>query len=308
MNRLTMLATPDGRWVLEDSAEFLSALGDPNPDYDAAAFAVKNLGFIKFQVLGDSLVEIELHPRNVELPPLLAVQQQVSSSRANLFRVKYLDSEWHSEISSSAEQTISRLSVLCTGAFQPPYTDRYLVEPQDFSRLFSNEANPFRPMAQKWRASFGQFDETVIPFAIRHHLLSRLMIVGVNPRAREPVFRFIGDGFRWIGSEYHFNGIGEKVADQPDKEYGEWVSNFYKSVAGSRQPRHDLVTAVLHWEDEPGKPQRILHYERMLLPWRTASDEIFVTLSSGVLRNELASDAAPSSSDNSVIIKLARSS
>ncbi len=51
MNRLTMLVTPDGRWVLEDSAEFLAALGDPDPDYDGASFAVKNLGFIKFQVL-----------------------------------------------------------------------------------------------------------------------------------------------------------------------------------------------------------------------------------------------------------------
>ena len=62
MKRLTMLITSDGQWVLEDSVEFLTALGDPNPDYDAASFAVKNLGFIKFQVLDSSIVEIELHP------------------------------------------------------------------------------------------------------------------------------------------------------------------------------------------------------------------------------------------------------
>ena len=46
-----MLVTPEGQWMLEDSTEFRAALGDPNPDYDAAQFAVKNLGFIKFKSL-----------------------------------------------------------------------------------------------------------------------------------------------------------------------------------------------------------------------------------------------------------------
>src|SRR5689334_4346969 len=66
VKRLTMLVSGDGRWMLEDSAEFRAALGDPEPDYDAAAFAVKNFGFIKFQILDSSIIEIELHPHNVE--------------------------------------------------------------------------------------------------------------------------------------------------------------------------------------------------------------------------------------------------
>ena len=87
MDRLTMLVSPEAEWMLADSPEFLEALGDPEPDYDAVGFAVKNLGFIKFQVLHDSVVEIELHPRNVELPALLAVQDKLLSSSASLFRV-----------------------------------------------------------------------------------------------------------------------------------------------------------------------------------------------------------------------------
>ena len=68
MNRLTMLVSAEGTWMLEDSAEFRAALGDPEPDYDGAGFAVKNLGFIKFQILDNSIIEIDLHPRNVEIP------------------------------------------------------------------------------------------------------------------------------------------------------------------------------------------------------------------------------------------------
>ena len=88
--------------MLEDSAEFLAELGDPDPDYDAALFAVKNLGFIRFQFFDDSLIEIELHPQNVKLPALLAVQQQVLSSRVKLFRIRYFDTSWQSEITASS--------------------------------------------------------------------------------------------------------------------------------------------------------------------------------------------------------------
>jgi hypothetical protein len=63
-----MLATSEGRWVLPGTPEFLAALGDPDPDYDSLSFAVKNLGFVKFEALDRSTVQIELHPRNVELP------------------------------------------------------------------------------------------------------------------------------------------------------------------------------------------------------------------------------------------------
>ena len=166
MKRLTMLVTSDGQWVLEDSAEFLAALGDPNPDYDAASFAVKNLGFIKFQVLDGSIVEIELHPRNVQLPALLAVQQQLLSSQVKLFRIKYFDTAWHSEIMTASEPAITRLSELCAPAFEPAVTDRFLVERRDYSALFTETTSPLRFMAQKWRMSLGYFDPSVIPFAI----------------------------------------------------------------------------------------------------------------------------------------------
>ena len=92
MKRLTMLVSGEGEWLVENSPEFLAALGDPEPDYGATAFAVRNLGFIRFQMLDDSVIEVDLHPRNTQLPALLAVQQQILSSRVKLFRIKYLES------------------------------------------------------------------------------------------------------------------------------------------------------------------------------------------------------------------------
>jgi hypothetical protein len=274
-----MLVTSEGQWLLEDSTEFRAALGDPNPDYDATLFAVKNLGFIKFQILDGSIVEIELHPRNVQLPALLAVQQQLVSAEVRLFRIKYFDTVWRSEILTAAEPTICRLSELCAPAFQPSITERFLVEPRDYSTLFTDTTSPLRFMVQKWRMSLGYFDPGLIPFAIKHELFSLMAIAGVKVRGGDPVFRFIGDGFKWMENEYQFHGIGERIENLPDKEYGGWLSEFYKSVATSGQPRYDIVTAAIQTDPEKRTPY-LTRYERLLLPWKTRSDEIFVTLSS----------------------------
>lgn len=276
MQRLTMLVTPDGKWIFPNSDEFYAALGDPDPDYDAIGFAVKNLGFIKFEVIEKSIIEIELHPRNVELAALLAVQQQLLSSRVQLSRIKYFRDGWKSEISSSMEQTIERLSELCAPIVSPTETELYSCEPRDFSTLF-DEDNQFRVLAQKWRVSFGHFDPTVISIALRHQLLPRLIVAGIKRRDTDPIFRFIGDGHKWVGDDYHVNGVGQKVSNQPDQDYGEWVSEYFRSVAVSGEPRYDLVTAKLRYEDEVGKPRRTVCYERLLLPWKTPSEEVFVS-------------------------------
>jgi hypothetical protein len=294
VQRLTILVTPDARWVLPDTPEFFEALGDPIPDYDSIAFAVKNLGFIRYQALERSIVEIELHPRNVELPALLAVQTQILRSEVQLFRIKFFDTEWRSEISSSAEHVVSRLSELCAPVFAPPPTERFHVEAQDLSRVFDDEDNWLRPLAQKWRVSFGQFDPSVISLALAHRLLSRMMIVGVKPRAPEPIWRFIGDGHKWIGNDFHHSGIGEKMENMPDKEYGAWVSGFYKTVAASGQPRYDLVTGSIQYEDENGRPRRPHRYERLMLPWKTPSDEVFVTMCSMPLGRSAGSKSSSS--------------
>lgn len=276
MQRVAMLATPDGEWVFEDSPEFLAALGDPDPDYDAALFAVKNLGFIRFEMLGNSVIEIELHPRNVALPALLAVQEQLQSSRIKLFRIKYFTTVWQSEIFPAAERAMLRLSALCTPDFTPPPSERYQATPQNYSLLFRDQTSPLKLLAQKWRTSFGQFDSTVISFAIKHQLISRLMIFGVKPGSGEAVFRFIGDGFKWLDDEYALKGIGERVENQPDKDYGSWVAGFYRHVAASREPRYDNITAVI--QPRPGAKPYVSRYERLLLPWSTPSREIFVSM------------------------------
>jgi hypothetical protein len=278
VEQVTLLVTSDGRWVLPESDEFLAVLGDPSPDYDAVDFAVRNLGFIKFQLLDRLVTEIQLHPRNVELPALLAIERQLAEPGTKLFRIKYLETEWHSEISASAEHTISRLYGLCAPHADPVSTERFRVEPQDSAKLLRDAGNPLRLLIQKWRASFGHFDSTLISFAIQHGLLGRLMIAGMTPTDTEPVFRFIGSDFTSLGSTFPFEGLGQHLTDMPDKDYGGWIAECYKAVGTGSQPRYDLVTASIR-NPSAGGVSSPVRYERLLLPWKNGSDVLVTLLS-----------------------------
>jgi hypothetical protein len=305
-----MVVTADGEWVLPDSEAFLATLGDPEPDYDAVAFAVRNLGCIRFEFLDRLVTEIDLHPRNVSRAALEAARQQLLASTARLFRIKYYAGGWQSEISASLEQTVARLEELCAPPVHLPRSERFRTETLSLSRIFDDPAedlNPLRLLARKWRASFGKFDNGLIPFTANNRLLSRIAIVGIRRAEPDPVMRYVGDAHQWMG-DYQFGGIGEKVTNMPDKEYGGWVAPFYDAVATSGEPRYERVTASIQYENEAGAPRRTVHYERLLLPWKAGPGEVLVSSCARIVANGSRASAPSDAVDNSLDKKSAKSS
>ena len=101
-------------------------------------------------------------------------------------------------------------------------------------------------------------------------------IAEIKSPTADPVLRFIGDGLIALGKTYPFEGIGSRIQNVPDKDYGAWVAEFYKAVAISGHPRYDVVTAsIQHPNDEP---EQVIRYERLLLPWKARSGEVLVSL------------------------------
>ena len=148
--------------------------------------------------------------------------------------------------------------------------------------------------------SFGRFDLNTLGLANRHEL-PLFAIIGVRPRDRDPIFRYIGPGHgRWAGRNYEFKGVGEKVENLADKDYGEWVAGFYRSIVDSGQPHYDLVTAAMGSADDPAEPLRTVRYQRLLLPWKTPSDEVFVTSCSKRIEEDGSANFA-ADEDSSVI-------
>jgi hypothetical protein len=111
-----MLVAPDGSPVGEHSPEFLvDVLGDPDPDYDAALFAVKNLGFVLLRQSA-ALLEVTVHPRAVAWPAVDAVIGIMASSSAETFAIKHLQQDWRREIATSAGAASAKFLELCQDA------------------------------------------------------------------------------------------------------------------------------------------------------------------------------------------------
>jgi hypothetical protein len=277
MQNETFLVSPEGRWLPEGSQEFLREVGDLDPDYDAAMFAVKNLGFIKVEIITDLVVSITVHPSTVDLNSLIAVNHVLSKSTARAFCIRFLTTRWEREILPSAERAFERLHDLYSLAHLEDHrsSERFSATRLDHERLLSNREHRLRPILQKWRMAFGQFDDTVLPFMARHGFLRRTVVVGVQSNDADPIFRYVGDAFEWLGDrDFPYRAIGEKVASQPDREYGQWVAEDYRQTALRKLPQLDRVNAALR-----GRKGRTT-YDRLLLPWTTMSSEILVTVSS----------------------------
>lgn len=281
MRQRAMLVTSDGRRVLSEGDQFFAGLAQLAPD--PVAFAIRSLGFVKFQPLDERVTLIELHPHAVSRHALLAAERRIAGSGGTLFRIGLLDVDQPSQTLLAADEVIGRLRELRAPQAASGAASRFRVEPQDYAKLLREGDNPLRLLSQRWCESFGEFGSDVIPFAAKIGVSPRLMIIGLPPRAADPVFRFIGDGHDWLIRWYDSSPIGERIEDLPDREYGAWASRYYKSVARSGEPRYDLVTAALGRESE--MPYR-LHYERLMLPWKTPSNEVFVTMVSKVLRRD----------------------
>jgi hypothetical protein len=275
---MDFLITSEGDWLVAGSKEAEARIGYDDPDFDLTAFAVRNLGFVQVTWMSPTKVRVRFHPDQVASGALFGLKGRQSTFGDAGIEVDWLTSSWQSKQFTDAGAAIAHVDALASAA--TTLEPRYRATPQNLSVLDTGQEHPLKLLLQKWRVSFRRFSESVMPFAIQHGIFSRMMIVGVRKSAPDPVFRFIGDGFSNLyGDSFPVNAIGDRIENQPDKEYGAWVKPFYSDVAERKTPRLDLVEAVV--------PQFArgpwVRYQRLLLPWETPSGEIFVTLASATL-------------------------
>lgn len=275
---MDFLITAEGDWLESGSKEVEIRVGYDDPDFDLTLFAVKNLGFIQVTWTTPTSVRVRFHPDQVAPGALSGLKSRRDTFGNARVEISWLTRSWQTRSFPDARQAIEHVDALASAV---KITNcRYQATPLDPSALDGEQSHPLKLLLQKWRVSFRRFSDSVIPFAIQHGIFSRMMIVGVRKCAPDPTFRFIGDGFAGLyGEGFPVNAIGDKIENQPDKEYGAWVRPFYSEVAITAVPRLDVVDAVV--------PQFArgpwVRYQRLLLPWETPSGEVFVTLASATL-------------------------
>jgi hypothetical protein len=282
MERPAVLVTSDGQRLLSETDPFFTTLARLVPGSDPIGFAVRDLGFIKFQHGDGGATIIELDPVSADRRALLRAERHIGEC-GGVFWVRAVRAARCTDHALSAAEAIDRLRQL---RMPPAKSDktasagRFAAKPMDYTGLLRKADDPFCRLGRRWCSSFGAFDSSMMGFVGDNDLLSRLVVFKVDRRTEDVVFNYVGDGHKWLTRHYRTSPVGASIDTQPDKEYAAWVSEFHRAVARSGEPRWDVVSATLCFGDEPPYDVR---YERLLLPWKTASDESLVTMVSRML-------------------------
>lgn len=276
----TFAVIPDGRWLKAPSPAFHAFLGIQDADFDALAYAVRNLG-VASVAFGRDTVNVTLRVPGLGREAAASVCNRLARLGEGYFHIHLLVRRWETEVYRSGIQAAMRVWGLSDASRASQPSRGYSARPLSLDRVFVQDNNPMKPLAQKWRASFGQFDDTVIPFLARKQLLDRSALVKRSKEDGDAIFSFIGAGFKFYGDQYPYLAVGEKVQDQPDRNYGAWTAEAYSSILDKREPQLHSVEAAI------SLPSGVLHvtqYQRLLLPWQNTSGESLVTCLSLVER------------------------
>jgi hypothetical protein len=266
------LVVTDRGSVLDPSGGALrELLHYDRPGIDLARFAVRNMGFARFsQYQAD--VTIELRSRLLTRAAFQKLVYLLCPETFERVVIKDHDSPGVPELYGDYDDAVGRLDELTCRSRDGLKRPSFFASMLDLARLADPRRAALQQYLRRWQASGGRLDR-----------LERSLILGTS---RTPgVFLVeMGSGGQAVMRNWPLNIalytpcmrlalIGHDVCEQPDMSFGAQVSVRLREVAWSRQPKLELIEALIH---PPGEPARRTRYERLLLPWATASGTSFV--------------------------------
>jgi hypothetical protein len=82
------------------------------------------------------------------------------------------------------------------------------------------------------------------------------------------LIRAIGSGYRAFDISWSAKSVGMPVDEQPDVDYGTWLSRGYLGVLARKQAQADEVDAIIY---RPRYGRRRFTYRRLMLPFAIAN-------------------------------------
>lgn len=270
----TYLIDDAGKWWQSPSADLQARLGYQDPDFDLAGYAVRNLGHVELKIEAARRA-IAFRPYCVNNRAIQEVIGHLASAGEGPIILRYFVDKWQEETLDGPREAVERLGLLANLDRQRGGMPAFVSTQRNLADLARPEFQAFEPLFRKWRVQLHRFGDQTVDFLVRYNLLSRTVIASRNTATREPVFKFIGDGFSFYESDWGLKAIGEPIANQPDRDYGRWTAKIYENAIDGDQPVLEDVDARI-WGG-PGLGTRHSRYRRLLLPWTTSSNEKVVT-------------------------------
>lgn len=282
---MTLFISPEGDFFIPGTPAFFDRIGYRNPDFDAGDYSVRNLGFIGITRNEEGALKLRFRPDLLSGKAVDGSFRYLAKHPGTSITLEYLADTWICETWPNDSAVLHRIVVLCS---QPKQLDKKASEPfrthaLRLDKASEDHSNPLKPLFQKWRVSLSTFDDTTLPFLMKFGCASKLLIMAAANRQEPLRFQFIGEGLEFYDKKALYQFIGRPITCQPDKKYASWIAEQYNALIASGEPRLDLVEALISQANGTVRRSR---YERLLLPWTSATGQVIVTCASVLISAE----------------------
>jgi hypothetical protein len=259
---------------LPASAGALSYLLDyPAPDFDIVSYAVRNCGWLHLRE-SRQLFRIRLRPEAFTRAAFdRAVERMVMAPKGTRFVFDHEERVPATDVLLNLNDAVAHLEDLMRFADETSVRATFFSEELSLGRLRHPKRRVLRDLIKSWKRDRGVLPtELAAPF--RAVGAGERFVVANTTRRRCTVAQF-GMGITVFGPRWSEQVVGRELEEQPDSRYGERSAETYHEVFRTEAPRFELIDAVIRPSDD--RPVQRCRYERLVLPWRSATGDMFVS-------------------------------
>jgi hypothetical protein len=258
-------------WV-DNSPVLAHRLGYREPDFDAPAYAVRNLGFIHVRQ-HDEGVRVSLRSGTFSLLSLTATLYALVDRRPRrIVLAVFWGEDWSYEMFTSLGSFAERAEDLAGGdpiAGRP----RWLAAEKKLDALTLPAFARIRPLVDLWITSRGRLSDDFDRALRASGLIHRAVLVRNVAGTSRLVYEHFGSGIKAMRPCETLKLVGRDIDDIADRAYGGWVAESYSSALRRRRLQLESVRATLRTSEEDTLKVR---YDRLLMPWRRSGNDLFV--------------------------------
>jgi hypothetical protein len=258
-----------GRWP-DPSWELARRFGRFDPQRELADFAVRERGFIHIRPQENG-ARVALRAGGFRLETLAGALYVLNERRFPRILLAVLaGDEWFYELLGGAFDFAERAEELLAGG---SVTGRHpwLAAERDLAALGLPAFAPVRPLVALWLRQRGRLPQDARALVGSARLRDRMILL----RRRGPtslVFAHFGAAIECRPAGECERLVDREVHDHHDRDYGAWVAAAYAEALSRRRPHLRSIRATIRVSDTITVRGR---YDRLILPWQTASGEDF---------------------------------
>ncbi len=259
-----LLIDDQGEFWDGQSRRLREAFDSPYSGGEFSDYTVANLGFIAINSYGASC-QVRLRPSVVTDASMRALRQWLARSQAERVVISWLGTQWSSELHRRGGRIQERLDQLVTGE-RSPAPGQFLARETRIEQL--HPKSPLGVLMRQWpRLSLPNGQHTLMQ--ILEATLGNRYVVVKPGESGKLLFQKFGGGLYAEYETWRNCAVGAPIEEQPDRNFGRWVSSAYQAALDKNAPQIDDVDAIVRW---PHAGRARMRYKRIIVPLSSPSE------------------------------------